>query len=350
MGIKIMNGYKKRNLLKKYLLSTYSKIFYPIFITLFTITSIIFLVKIASLTSVIQINFLELLELYSYSIPIILFYTLPVTVFISLCLSLAKLSSEYELIVITSFGLNPMKIIKLIFPTLVLSSILTLIISLALIPKADYMKKSFIVDKKAEASFNIKASEYGQEFGKWLIYVNEEKNGLYKDVVLFQQNKDEDTFIIAKYATMTNAKTSLTLSLQDGKVLKIKDGINQVDFKKMVINNDIKQLPNINTFDDLLFYWKGIKQNKGIKTKFIFYILFSIFPLISILFIVYTGYYNPRYDKNNSVILGLALLTIYSIASHDLAQNIGLEILYIMPILWIFLSFLLFRYKIKPNY
>ncbi|MEA2017323.1 MAG: LptF/LptG family permease [Campylobacterota bacterium] len=347
-----MNSYKKRNLLKKYLISTYSQTFFPIFITLFTITSIIFLVKIASLTSVIQINFLELLELYSYSIPTILFYTLPVTIFISLCLSLAKLSSEYELIVITSFGLNPIKILKLIFPTLVLSSILTLIISLALIPKADYMKKSFLKDKKTEASFNIKASEYGQEFGKWLIYVNEEKNGLYKDIVLFNQdkNKNEDTFIIAKYATMTNVKTSLTLSLQDGKVLKIKEGVNQVDFKKMVINNEIKQLPNINTFDDLLLYWKDLKQSHIKELNFTFYILVSIFPLISIVFIIYIGYFNPRYDKNNSTSLGLLFATFYILVAQKLANVIGTDVLYYAPLIWVFFSLILYRYKIKPNY
>ena len=98
--------------LKKYLMTTYSQSFFPIFLTLYVITSIVYLVKIASLTSIIQINFLELLELYGYTIPTILFYTLPITIFVALALTLSKLSSEYELIVITSFGLNPIKILK----------------------------------------------------------------------------------------------------------------------------------------------------------------------------------------------------------------------------------------------
>ena len=338
------------SLLKKYLLSIYSQTFFPIFLTLYTITSIIFLVKIASLTSVIQINLLELLELYSYSVPTILFYTLPISVFVSLGLALAKLSSEYELIVITSFGLNPIKILKLIFPSLLLSSFLMLIISLALIPKADYMKKTFLEHKKTEASFNIKPSEYGQEFGKWLIYVDKEKNGLYENIVLFQQNGSEDTFIIAKYATMVNMKTSLTLSLQDGKVLKIKDSINQIEFKKMVINNDIKQTPNINTFNDLVEYWSDFKKIRSKESKLTFYILISLFPLISILFIIYIGYYNPRYDKNNSTVLGLILVTVYVALTQKLSKTIGIQILYYIPILWIMFSAFAYRYKIKPNY
>ncbi len=338
------------NLLKKYIKSTYSQTFFPIFITLYTITSIIFLVKIASLTSVIQINFLELLELYSYSVPTILFYTLPVSIFISSGLGIAKLSSEYELIVITSFGLNPMKIARMIFPSLLLSTVLLLLISLALIPKADYMKKTFLKNKKTEAQFNIKASEYGQEFGKWLLYVNEEKNGLYKDIVMFQKNKEEDTFIIAKHASMNNAKTSLNLSLQNGRVIKIKEDINQIDFKKMVLNNEIKQTPNINTINDLLLYWKDVKKDRGRETAFTFNILVSIFPLISIMFIIYIGYFNPRYDKNNSTTVGLMLSTIFIMLSQKLAQDIGIVILGYVPLIWIILSYLSYRYKIKPHY
>ena len=226
-------------LLKKYLLLNYSETFFPIFLTLYTITSIIFLVKIASLTSIIQINFLELLELYSYSVPKILFYTLPICVFVSLVLTLSKLSSEYELIVITSFGLNPIKILKLIFPTILLSAILLLLLSLVLMPKADYMKETFLQNKKSEAQFNIKASEYGQAFGKWLIYVNEEDKGNYKDIVLFQQENNTDTFIISKYATMNNDGSSLSLNLDIGKALSFTEKINQVDFKTMIINNEL---------------------------------------------------------------------------------------------------------------
>ncbi len=198
------------SVLKKYLNKTYSDTFFPIFLTLYTITSIIFLVKIASLTSVIQINFFELLELYSYNIATILFYTIPISLFISLGLSLAKLSSEYELIVITSFGLTPLKILRMFLPLLLLSSVVVLIISLALIPKSSFLKSSFMNNKKVEAQFNIKASEYGQEFGKWLIYVEKEKNGLYEDVVLYQQNDNEDVFIIAKYAKLINLSSSLS--------------------------------------------------------------------------------------------------------------------------------------------
>lgn len=337
-------------LLKKYLLTHYSQTFFPIFFTLYVMTSIVFLVKIASLTSVIQINFLELLELYSYTVPKILFYTLPLSIFISLSLTLSKLSSEYELIVITSFGLNPIKILKLIFPTLLLSTILLLLVSLALIPKAEYMKDTFLQNKKTETQFNIKASEYGQAFGKWLIYVEEEKKGTYKDIVLFQQNGKEETFIISSYADMKNENNTLSLNLKEGKVINITDKINQIDFDQMTMNNDLKGSVNINTFEDLILYWADIQTDKSKESELLFAILSSIFPLISIFFVVFIGYYNPRYEKNRATIFALSITTIFLVLSHRLSKELGLEILVYIPIIWILLSMIAYKIKIRPHY
>lgn len=332
------------NILKEYLNKTYANTFFSIFLTLYTVTSIIFLVKIASLTSIIQINVFELLELYSYNIATILFYTIPISLFVSLSLSLAKLSSEYELIVITSFGLNPLKVVKMFLPLLVISSLLLLIISLALIPKSSFMESSFLNYKKTEAQFNIKANEYGQQFGKWLIYVEKEKNGLYEDIVLYQQNDTENIFITARYARLNNLKTSLNLSLRDGKVVKVGEKVSQIDFKQMIINNDIEQLQNLDTFQDLVKYW-SIK-----KRQFVWRSLFSILPLVLSFFIIYLGYFNPRYNKNYSVPFALAIVIVYLIVAREVSKEYVILALYILPILWATIGYLFYRYKIKSYY
>jgi lipopolysaccharide export system permease protein len=336
-------------LLKKYLLLHYSQTFFPIFLTLYTITSIIFLVKIASLTSIIQINFLELIKLYSYSIPTILFYTLPISIFFAITLTLSKLSSEYELIVITSFGLNSLKILNFLLPSLLLSSLLLLLLSLALIPKADYMKKTFLENKKTEAQFNIKASEYGQAFGKWFIYVNEEEEGIYKDLVLFQQNLKEDTFIVSDVATLNNNGSSLSLNLSSGKAFTITDKVNQINFKTMVINNEIKSSSKISNIGDLIKYWKDIYANKTKLEDFTFSILTSLYPIISILFTLYIGFYNPRYQKNNATILAISTTTFFFIILIQL-KSLGLILLFYIPIIWILISMLVYYFKVKPYY
>jgi len=331
--------------LKNYLYKTYSHTFFPIFLTLFTITSIIFLVKIASLTSVIQLSFLELIELYIYNVPTILFYSLPVTIFVSLALSLSKLSSEYELIVITSFGLSPLKILKLILPTLVFSTLLTLTITLILIPKANYLKESFISNKEKQAQFNIKASEYGQEFGKWMIYVSQEKNGFYKDMVLYKKEKNDEKFITAEHGTVENFGSYLNLNLQDGKLFDLKHNeIKQIDFKKMVIHNQLGSRKNIESLNDFINYWKSDID------KLTFSILGSMFPLLSIFFIIFSGYYNPRYDKNRSVVFALSATVIFIVIAHKLSKVLELQLLIYMPIIWTLIGYYFYRYKIKPAY
>lgn len=219
------------------------------FFGLFFITSIIFLVRIAALTSVITMNVVELFTLYLYSVPNILFYTLPISFFIALVIALGKLSSEYELIVITSFGLNPTKILRVFFPVTLILSISLIIVSLGLIPKTKFLTNEMLDFKKREANFNIKSSEYGQKFGEWMIYIDNKTNKVYDEVKLFKTSKSTDEFIISKSATLNNHNSQLSFELSDGKLFNIKaNEINQVDFKTMLINESIsnkgsKRLP-----------------------------------------------------------------------------------------------------------
>ena len=337
-------------LLKKYLLHTYSHTFFPIFFTLYIITSIVYLVKIATLTSIIQIDFLELIKLYSFSIPTILFYTLPISIFISLSFAFSKLSSEYELIVITSFGLNPLKIIKLILPNLLLATIFMSINNLILLPKADYMSTMFIYEKKVAAIFNIKASEYGQQFGNWLMYVEKKDKNIYKDIVLLNLAEDNEKIIVAKNAVISNNISVLSLKLTDGRLIDMKDSFQQIDFQHMVINNKIDSVKYINSFDDIIFYWKDIRTDNKKMNKFVFSVLLSIFPLISIFFIISLGYYNPRYDKNNTSYYALTLTIFYIILTKKLAAEYLILALYFTPLIWVLFGCIYYTKKTKKLY
>ena len=337
-------------LLEKYFYSTFSSTFFPIFITLYIITSIIFLVKIAALTSIIQMNFMELMQLYSYSIPTLLFYTLPISYFVSAALSLAKLSSEYELIVITSFGLNPRRIVRMLMPTTISVTLLLLVISLGLIPKAKYLKESFLDMKKQEAQFNIKASEYGQQFGSWLIYVNQENDGFFQDITLLKLEDNKDTLISAGWATMKNEVGNLNLKLQSGKSFVISDTIQQVDFEKMLLNNKTAKPKEIHSLNDFIMYWNDRKTDRKKSKDFTFNILVSLFPLASIFFVVASGYFNPRYDKNRTTIITSTLVIVFVIISNQSAKLYPNMALAILPISWFIIGFFSYYFTTKKLY
>ena len=336
--------------LNHYLYSQLSITFFPIFLGLFFITSIVFLVKIASLTSVITIDFFELFRLYSYVVPQIIFYTMPISFFISLVITLAKLSSEYELTVITSFGLNPINILKIFLPLILLLSALLLVVSVGLIPKTKFLTKQFLDIKTKEANFNIKASEFGQKFGDWLIYISDKNNKVYNDVKLFKTEEKKDQFIISDTAILDNDKGALSFKLKDGKAFIIDEKeLNQIDFKSMYINDSIAD-SKLGDFTDTYSYWKNnIEKNVDID-DLTFFVLTSLFPLLSLFLVITFGYFNPRYEKNRAVLFSLIAVVLYYVLIKIIGDRLLLHALYIIPIVWLIGTYILYFNTIKKEY
>ena len=337
-------------MLKKYLLNNLSSIFFSIFFILFGITSIIFLVKIASLTSVIELNFKELLLLYSFSIPNLLFFTLPISFIIGLTLALSKLSSDYELLVISSFGQNPLAILKFFIPLSLILSVMLLFISTALIPKVKYLNNIFIDNKKKEAQFNIKASSFGQEFGDWLIFIEKDDDKTFETIRLFKKDIDSNTFIMAKTAKIFNKNNSLSLVLNDGKNFIIrKNKIEQIDFTKMTLLDAYDDSKRKN-FTTLYRHWKDIKTDKLKAELFSFNILISLLPVLSMLLILTFGYFNPRYDRNLSFIYSFSSIVIYVLIVQKAAAYYPFISIIIIPVIWICLSILLYMFTVYKKY
>ena len=336
--------------LKLYLYSQLSQTFFPIFFGLFFITSIIFLVKIASLTSAIAIDLIELLKLYSYVMPSIIFYTLPISFFISLVAMLSKLSSEYELIVVTSFGLNPVNIIKQLLPITAILSFALIVISLGLMPKSKHLNKIFIEQKKKEANFNIKASEFGQKFGDWLIYIDGKDDKTYKNVKLLKIEEKKDHFVLAKNAELKNENGNLSFNIENGKSFVIEgEQFNQIDFENMILNDSLSN-DYLKEFTNSYEFWqKNLKNNRDLD-DFSLYILVSIFPLISLFLVVYSSYFNPRYEKNKSIMKAIAFVTIYYVFIQLAISSTLLHSIYIVPIIWLLFTYFIYQRSVKQQY
>ncbi len=338
-------------LLKRYISGTISGTFFPIFLSLFTITSVVYLVKIASLTSVITIDFIELGYLYLLSVPTILYYSLPVTFFISMILNLSKLSSEYELIVISSFGLSPMRLAVIIFPLSFFMSVALFVISFIVIPKADYMQAKFMTQKQQEAQFNIKPSEYGQVFGPWYIYVEGKVRNTYKDVTLFMPTDGKDTFVTAKSANIENLQNSMQLVLENGVAMNVMEKeIQQIDYETMTLGYKLSEAKKVNTISDIIEYWQNIDPNSGKMRLLIRNLFISLLPVLSLFFYVGLGFYNPRYQKNKNVIYAIALTTIFMIAIEKLAITKDINMLYGFYAIWLAVSYIIYWFRIRAYY
>ena len=64
--------------------------------------------------------------------------------------------------------------------------------------------------------------------------------------------------------------------------------------------NEIVNNQQILVFSTSLNYWiLSLKYNLD-NDSFVFFILTSIFPLISLFLVITFGYFNPRYEKNRA--------------------------------------------------
>ena len=285
----------------KYLLFNFLGTFASLFSTLFLIMSIVFFIQIARITSYIEISFGELFKLYSFMLPRVLLFVVPIAFFVSLAMTLFRLSKENESIVIFTLGGSPNKIARFFLAFSALLSAALLVVAIVMIPIAAQLNANFIDYKKTVAKLNLKPTQFGQKFSDWMVYVGseiEDSNGTtYKDIVMFNPFvKDSQRLITAKNAKIINVGQSVELSLNEGKMYDIRDEIyHQSSFKSMKIRT--AQSEEISDVGSIKEYWMDAvssdKRRKDLST----YVLVALFPLASTLFAISLGIVTYRYEK-----------------------------------------------------
>lgn len=310
--------------LKKYLLLNFSQLYFSIFLPLYVIASVIMLVKIAAFTSVIQLNFIEMVKLYLFMLPELLFFTLPVTFFISAVMTVAKLSFDYEMIVIFSLGVKPSQISKFFIKLALMQSIILFLLFFIIVPHTKNLYANFIQVKKTEAKFNIEASEYGHKFGDWLIFVGEsDEEGSFRDVIMFNQQDEEETLILAKDADVVTKNGVLKLKLDIGKGFKYtKDTLSQMSYRKMFINDTT--VADTDEYKNTLQFWLNPDKRDKMTRKFTINILVTLFPLLSVLLIPVIGIINARHQKGYTYVYIFTTIILYYGGSFALAVPLGL--------------------------
>ncbi len=338
------------NKLRNYITDNLSLIFMSIFISLFAIASVIFLIKLATYTAIIQLTVWEMTKLYFFRIPELLFYTLPVTFFIAATLTLFRLSNENEMIVIFSLGIKPSFILKTLFKPALLLSTLLFVDFFILFPHSKVLSSNFISYKKSEAQFNLSASEFGNSFGDWLLYLGvKQDDGTFSKVFLFNKKKEEEILIAAKNAKLVNDGGILRLKLYDGQGYSYsKEKFTQINFDTMMINDTMKT--ELKAYMKPYDYWTSIKRRHAKKKMFITDVLLSLFPMLSIFLIASMGIVHARHQKSQ-VYLFLFLGTIFYYGFTLGLQNIlGFYTIPTVATLWLFITYLFYRKKVTKTF
>jgi lipopolysaccharide export system permease protein len=322
--------------LNKYLVSNFFVSFVTLFLILFTIASMVFLLKISNVTAVLKIDIFEFIYLYFLSLPQILFFTLPLTFFITSALSLAKLSENSELIVILSLGVTPRKILK---PFLLISlfiSFVLLFITVISVPSSNILYRDFLINKKNESAFNFSASSAAQKFGDWNIFVEEKKDdGSYSNSVLY--NTKNEVLIISESSKIIEDTEYFRFSVFNGMLYKINDKFNELQFKQLDINKKLEKTElNLKTISEYI-------KNK--KKEFFTFLTISFFPVSIYFFLANISFFHNRYEKNHAITFALIISVIYFVLAFSLAKIYYLTPL--IPLSFLTIGYLIYKKRIK---
>jgi lipopolysaccharide export system permease protein len=336
---------KSKMNISKYLSSNFTSSFLTVFLPLFFIGALVFIIKISALTASIQISFVEMLQLFSYNIPAILFYTVPISFIIAVVTTLLRLSNDNELMALFALGKKSKSIMGTFLFISILFTIILLILSLGLMPKTKQQFTAFKHLKASEAQVNITPSKLGQKFGNLFVYVKrKEENTLYDVVIYNKDKKHSDELFMAKNATIQNKDAVITLTLQDGSGYTFtKDALREIHYEKMQVFQNLNSKEF--TYQSIYNYWKELSLHKKNKRKILFFIYISFIPIIALYIIASFSIINPRYQSNYAFhVLGLTTIVLYSIATLLKSQGN-----YTLLLLAIVLTFVLGRFLFYRN-
>lgn len=303
--------------IRGYISENFTRSFLTIFLPFFLIISLVYLVKIAALTAQIQLTFPELIQLYSYSIPNIVFYTLPLSFIAALTNVLIKLSTDNELIALYALGLKANRILRGLLAVSILFSILMLVISFLAMPMSKQLYNSFKEEKKAEAKLNIVPGKLGQKFGDYYIYVKEKSDdNTFKDLVIYNRTDiDNEQFFAAKKGYMHKQNGHTSLLLKNGYGYTYSQNALQQAKYEMFEAFDTTQKKRYH-FEDTIAYWSKAPEDKRIRHRLFFFLFVSLIPVLSLYLVSAFSMINPRYQSNHSfIVIFLTTLSLYLIAS-----------------------------------
>jgi len=337
--------------IKSYISSNFTKAFLIIFLPFFMIISLVYLVKISSLTTQIQISMGELFTLYSYSVPDIIFYTLPLSFMVALANVLLKLSQDNELIALYSLGLKSDKVLRSLLLLGVLFSLLLFAISFLAMPISKQLYKEFTHTKKSEAKLNIVAGKLGQKFGEYYIYVKEKNgNDKFNDIVIYNRTKkNEEQFFSSRNGQINKTSGVTSLQLNNGygyTYTEVK--LQQAKYKSLEVydNEPTKTFK----FEDIIEHWSKASTDKKRMHRVLFFIFVSLIPLLSVYLIASFSMINPRYQKNRSfIVILLTSLGLYMTAS-SLEKWGTFPILFLCIVIAFVLGRVLFSHRVAKYF
>jgi lipopolysaccharide export system permease protein len=168
--------------------------------------------------------------------------------------------------------------------------------------------------------------------------------------VLFHKDEKEEIFIGAKKAEIINKDGVLKLKLEQGEVNSYNiDKFSQIDFKTMYINDIMKTDLDV-YYNNPVDYWLNPTEREHRRKKFVTYMLFSLFPIVSLYMILSIGITYDRHQKSYIYLYLFASMIVYFGTGSYLNKMLGLSTIPVVLSVWLGITYLLYRKKIAAKY
>jgi lipopolysaccharide export system permease protein len=335
---------------RRFILDHFTRNYLLIFLPFFLIVSLVFIVKISVLSSKIALDSFELMQLFGYFLPEIIFFTIPLSFIAALVNTFSKLSEDNELIALFSLGHTPKRVLGFILPSALLFSLILLTVSIFIYPQMKQKLSQFKREKTAQATLRIVPKRLSQSFGDFHIFVGSKDEKGYGDMVLFKNGEKGDyRLFIARRGRVENNGSSFILTLLDGiGESSTKSKMESLSYERL----SLYQYPSsrFKRVKSLKEYWGKALEEKGRRGSLLYLLFISLTPLIVFAPAVSLSIFNPRYQKNRSF-LSIFILALLVYIPAALLQKSGSVSLFAISILFfIFLNIYMLKYRIFRRY
>jgi lipopolysaccharide export system permease protein len=324
--------------------------FYPLFFTLFTISSIVAIIRLADITAVVKLGTSDFFRLYVYGVPQLFFYSLPASFFVAASLALSKLSFDSEITAMTALGATKKQIIKPFWNLALLFSAILFVLGVIVVPISNSKAKIFIEEKKATSKLNLSPNSVGQKFGDWFVFaLGENSKGGFTDIVLFSKNfkshlldvgdnkKASDKVIYSKSADIKIEEGLPVLELGAGEALIYDENLSDTNVKKLKFSGLSLREDGIGTnMENGLFveYWLQAGTDKKRAKDLVDTLLSSISPILNIFLAFSFGVTMSRKDKNRAVIYSIIAIAIYYMLILTISPRLTFFTIPLMIFIW----------------
>ncbi|WP_353683489.1 LptF/LptG family permease [Thermodesulfovibrio sp. 3907-1M] len=319
------------------------------------------LFKLSKIFASVGIDLPNLVLLIILLQPQLLIFTIPMALLLGVLLTYGRTQADNEMTIYMVSGMPYKKTFKPAIYIATAAFFLTTLMSFYLAPAGVSLVREKILSILAErAPLGLEEGVFNQGFKDVTIFVKEKPDSLHlKEVVIFDERKNETKIVIAKEGVIKKEKDNINLSLLDGKAYFNKGtSLNEVSFKEYIfklspnidpIAKKISELSLIELFSKIV-----TERSKSIDYKLELYkrLALPILCIISVFLAPSLCLIVGKSGRIGGITVGLAIFAIYYIfmiygANVAKAGKTSAEVGSLMPVLVMgFLAFVIY-FRIK---